>query len=214
MPTNWNDAVPQETGTYSKISAPSGVYNNAFFLGFTDAWEATNSCFNCKGQTGDEDCKKCKGEGRVREKMIALRYDLGNTTTEQEQMTFKIAAPRQVNGQAVRSSKLYDRLVELSGLGNTAGPGDLARWAQAHVEPIPCMVIIKQPGKYPKITEVVRRPTEAPAEAPRRTFRTAFEEMTARAKQNASAGPQGAKKPIPGGEPFDDDDFDDEEVPF
>jgi len=152
---DWNAALPQNT-TFTKVSSPTGAYPG-YFLGFTDTWMSDNNCYNCAGKPGNADCKKCKGNGRVSETMIALKYDLGDGRTEQEQMTFKISPPRQVNGQAVRSSKLYERLVELSGL-REGGPGDLGRWGTENKDcRVPCLIIIKQPGNYAKITEVVAR---------------------------------------------------------
>jgi hypothetical protein len=159
MSANWDEAIPKPRQEFTKISSSAGAYHG-WFLGFTDTWEATDRCFNCKGVRGN-DCKKCKGEGQVTQTTIALKYDLGNGTTEQEQMPFKISPARMVNGQPVRCSKLFERLLELSGLNDPEdppGPGDLGRWGKEHKDcRVSCLIIIKQPGNYPKITEVIAR---------------------------------------------------------
>lgn len=208
MSANWDDAIPQHT-SFAKITSPTGAYQG-WFLGFTDTWQATDRCFNCKGVRG-LDCKKCKSEGQVTQTTIALKYDLGNGQNEQEQMPFKLSPARFVNGQPVRSSKLYERLMELSGLrGTDPGPGDLGRWGTANKDcRVPCLIIIKQPGNYPKITEVIAR-EEGPVTSRTRTGHALPGDIAQRAAQNAASGPRGGKEPVSGGELFDDID---DEIP-
>lgn len=199
MCPNWNNAVPQQVSSYTYIDSALGAHN-AHMIGFTETWTETNSCYNCKQSGLNSECKKCKGTGSSTDEYIGIKYEMPDGRTEQERVTFKISEPRVYNGQAIRSSKLYDRLIEFSKHdGNDPfnpetswGPGQLAEWARTHQSSahVPVLVIIKQPGKYPKITEVLYReerrmaPTASEVVAHRQPPRD-IQEITERAKANA-----------------------------
>jgi hypothetical protein len=213
MSINWDKAVKDDSSGFVAISSAVGRYNDAAFIGFTDTWVATGKCYDCDGVAGNKDCRKCKGTGQVTDTWIALKYDLGNGSVEQEKMTFKISEPLTFNGKTLRSSKLYDRLLELSGLVQPS-KADLQMWAkQYNGAPIPCTVKIEQPGKYPKITVVLRN--DHPQTAVTSRTMTGHElpgDMRQRMAQNAATGPRGAATATSEANPFDDDP--DDELPF
>lgn len=227
MPTNFSRGLQKErTSNYTPLATKIGVHS-AFMCGFSESWTQTDSCYDCnqrKPSPPSPDCTKCEGSGNVTQEYVGIKYQFTDGHIDQERVPMKITSPRSFTNRegrhiTTRPSKLYERLIEFTkAYGNEDGEyawseQRLADWANTHQDDAECpvTVIIKQPGKYPKITEVLYRADTKPRP---RTGRSEIQEMQGRAMEN-TRGPLADNLPDDDYAANDEHPFDDEEeLPF
>jgi hypothetical protein len=166
MGVSLKDAMPQQkTGggqnTIVDVKHPNGAYY-AHFIGLTPAYETFNNFQECKACNGTKaingaTCQACDGTGKKKELRTNLRYRFSDGEIEEEAATFSLfPGGKGADGRVLSTSKLYERLAELSGLTDVEAIG---AWGSQDTFNVPCEVRIKtKPGaRYPKIVDVTRR---------------------------------------------------------